>query len=224
MLDVDVEWQRGAFSLQLAARTEHRVTGLYGPSGSGKSSVLGLIAGLLRPQRGRIVLDERVLVDTAAGIFLPPEQRHIGYVFQDALLFPHLSVRDNLCYGWRHRASAERRFRLEEITALLEITQLLERRPRYLSGGEKQRVALGRALLFSPRLLLLDEPLSALDDERKQQILPFLLRVRDELGLPMLYVSHQRSEINYLTDHVWLLREGRLQDNAALTSTYEGSV
>ncbi|HEX6591298.1 MAG TPA: molybdenum ABC transporter ATP-binding protein [Moraxellaceae bacterium] len=209
MLELDISWKRGEFSLQVQATTTQRVTGICGPSGAGKSSLLALIAGLQRPDSGRIVLDGSVLVDVQAAIFLPPEKRHIGLVFQDAQLFPHLSVQGNLLYGFNHLQPGERRFQLDDIVALLEIGHLLQRRPRLLSGGEKQRVALGRALLYSPRLLLLDEPLSALDSARKQQILPFLLRIRDELQMPMLYVSHAPEDIAYLTDSVWQLRDGR---------------
>lgn len=210
MLELDVCWQRGEFSLQVQAVADAPVTGICGPSGAGKSTLLALIAGLQKPDAGRIILDGVTLVDERSGIFLPPEQRHIGYVFQDAQLFPHLSVESNLLYGFRHLRQEERRFQLDEIVALLEIGHLLGRRPRLLSGGEKQRVALGRALLYSPRLLLLDEPLSSLDSARKQQILPFLLRIRDELHMPMLYVSHVPEEIAYLTESVWQIREGRL--------------
>lgn len=209
MLELNLSWRRGDFSLQVQAKTQQRVTGVCGPSGAGKSSLLALVAGLLRPDAGRIVLDDAVLVDTTQKIFLPPEQRHIGFVFQDAQLFPHLSVEANLLYGFRHLQPDECRFQLDEIVALLEIGHLLARRPRLLSGGERQRVALGRALLYSPRLLLLDEPLSSLDSARKQQILPFLLRIRDELEMPMLYVSHVPEEIAYLTDSVWQMYEGR---------------
>jgi molybdate transport system ATP-binding protein len=208
VLELDVSWRRGDFSLQMRAKTQQRVTGIHGPSGAGKSTLLALIAGLKTPDAGRIVLDGTVLVDTTQKIFLPPERRHIGFVFQDAQLFPHLSVAANLLYGFRHLQPEARRFSLAEIVALLEIEHLLARRPRLLSGGEKQRVALGRALLYAPRLLLLDEPLSALDAARKQQILPFLLRIRDELGMPMLYVSHVPEEIAYLTDSVWQMQEG----------------
>ena len=210
MLELDVRWQRGEFFLQVKAVADAPVTGICGPSGAGKSTLLALIAGLQKPDAGRIVLDGVTLVDNSAGIFLAPEQRHIGYVFQDAQLFPHLSVESNLLYGFRHLGEKERRFQLDEIVVLLEIGHLLKRRPRLLSGGEKQRVALGRALLYSPRLLLLDEPLSSLDSARKQQILPFLLRIRDELRMPMLYVSHMPEEIAYLTESVWQIREGRL--------------
>lgn len=195
--------------MQAAVRTTSRVTGLCGPSGAGKSTLLALVAGLLAPDAGRITLDGHVLVDTSRKIFLPPERRHVGLVFQDAQLFPHLDVESNLLYGFHRLKPEERHFNLQEIVGLLEIGHLLARRPRLLSGGEKQRVALGRALLYSPRLLLLDEPLSSLDSARKQQILPFLLRIRDELEMPMLYVSHAPEEVAYLTNDVWNIREGR---------------
>lgn len=210
MLELDLAWRRGDFSLHAQARLEARATGLCGDSGAGKSTLLALIAGLRRPDSGRIVLDGETLVDTARGLWLPPERRHVGLVFQDAQLFPHLDVRANLRYGHDLRAPAERHFTLDDIVPLLEIGHLLTRRPRLLSGGEKQRVALGRALLQSPRLLLLDEPLAALDDSRKRQILPFLLRIRDELKMPLLYVSHARAEVDYLAEEVWRVADGRI--------------
>ena len=150
------------------------------------------------------------VVDIARGRFLPPWQRHFGLVFQDGQLFPHLSVRDNLLYGWKQLAPADRHHTLAQITALLEIEALLERRPLQLSGGERQRVALGRALLYSPRLLLLDEPLSSLDERLKQQILPFLKRIKAETGIPMIYVSHSMAEIDYLADRVLTVDGGKL--------------
>ena len=210
MLELDLHWQRGDFSLQAQGCLDARVTGLCGESGSGKSSLLALIAGLQRPDRGLIRLDGDTLVDTQRGLWLPPEQRRIGLVFQDAQLFPHLSVLANLRYGHDRRASADRHFRLDDIVSLLEIEPLLGRRPGRLSGGEKQRVALGRALLYSPRLLLLDEPLAALDARRKQQILPFLLRIRHELALPMIYVSHAQAEVDLLAEAVWQMQSGQL--------------
>lgn len=215
MLELDLQWARGDFRLDAQGTLAARVTGLCGESGAGKSTLLALIAGLQAPDHGRLVLDGEVLVDTQAQVFLPPERRHIGLVFQDALLFPHLSVDANLRYGFNRLAPAQRHFAPAEIVELLEIGHLLARRPRHLSGGEKQRVALGRALLYSPRLLLLDEPLAALDAARKQQVLPFLLRIRDELRLPMLYVSHAQDEVAYLAGEVWTLREGRLQGPAS---------
>lgn len=210
MLEFDLQWRRGDFSLQASARMDDRVTGICGVSGAGKSSLLALIAGLQKPDAGRIVLTDKVLVDTRKNIFLPPENRHVGMVFQDARLFPHLSVEKNLLYGFRRLRPEERHFTLAEIVALLEIGHLLQRQPRLLSGGEKQRVALGRALLYSPLLLLLDEPLASLDAARKQQILPFLLRIRDELKMPMLYVSHVQEEVRYLTDSIWTVADGQL--------------
>ena len=174
MLSVDCEYRRGDFLLRARAEIADGVTGICGPSGSGKSTLLALLAGLLRPQsrahplRGR---DARRRRDRA---FVPPWRRHFGLVFQDGQLFPHLTVRGNLLYGYRRRPATERRFDLPAVVELLEIGPLVERRPGQLSGGERQRVALGRALLYSPRLLLLDEPLSSLDDRLKQQILPFL--------------------------------------------------
>lgn len=211
MLDVDLCWARGSFRLELKARVEQGVTGLFGPSGSGKSTLLSLLAGLQKPDLGRIVLEGETLVDRAARVWVPPHRRHIGLVFQDAQLFPHMSVQQNLLYGHARLAPELRRFELPEVVELLEIGHLLERKPLGLSGGERQRVALGRAILYSPRLLLLDEPLAALDERLKEQILPFLLKVRDETRIPMLYVSHSREEIRYLTGQVITLRAGRLE-------------
>ena len=169
-------------------------------------------------QRGTLALDGRVLVDRARGAFVPAWDRHFGLVFQDGQLFPHLSVRHNLLYGYERLPPAARLFHLDGVLELLEIGHLLERRPALLSGGERQRVALGRALLYSPRLLLLDEPLSSLDeplssldDRLKQQILPFLKRVKDETKIPMLYVSHSRAEVEFLADRVLSMDRGRLQ-------------
>lgn len=214
MLHFDLAYQRGGFTLSAKAEIGAGVTALVGPSGAGKSTLLALIAGLLTPQGGMLRFDEELLVDTATGCKVPPWQRHFGLVFQDGQLFPHLSVRDNLLYGWHRRPVAERRFTLEQVLALLEIGPLQARRPAQLSGGERQRVALGRALLFSPRLLLLDEPLASLDERLKQQILPFLKRVKDETRLPMLYVSHLRAEVDYLADRVMTMDAGRLIPNA----------
>ena len=210
MLELDVEIARGGFRLAAALRLPNTVTGLFGRSGSGKSSLLGAIAGLVRPRRGRIALDGRTLCDIDRGVWVPPHRRRIGLVFQDAQLFPHLTVRANLEYGLKLAPPRERRFSLAQIAALLDIERLLGRRPHHLSGGETQRVALGRALLSSPRLLLLDEPLAALDEGLKQQILPFLRRVKDELGTPMLYVSHAINEILHLTSALAVLDGGRV--------------
>ncbi|HSW11831.1 MAG TPA: ATP-binding cassette domain-containing protein [Solimonas sp.] len=208
MLSIDLDFRRGGFRLQAKAEVDGGVTGICGPSGSGKSTLLALIAGLLKPQRGTIRFDGETLC--APGNFVPPWQRHFGLVFQDGQLFPHLDVTANLLYGHRNLAPAARRFELPSVLELLEIGPLLKRRPAQLSGGERQRVALGRALLYSPRLLLLDEPLSSLDDRLKDQILPFLRRVKQETRLPMLYVSHAVREIEYLADRVLAIDGGQL--------------
>ena len=210
MLDIDLAFQRGEFRLSARVRIESGTTGICGPSGCGKSTLLALIAGLLRPSRGTITFGDAALADDRSRLFVPAWQRHFGLVFQDAQLFPHLSVRDNLLYGYRRLEPGARRFELGHVTTLLEIGPLLERRPAQLSGGERSRVALGRALLYSPRLLLLDEPLSALDDRLKQQILPFLKRVRDETRIPMLYVTHSMPEVEYLADRVLRMENGTL--------------
>ena len=210
MLNIDVEFRRGTFALVARADVDTGVTGVFGPSGCGKSTLLALLAGLLKPQRGTLKFDGILLADAGSGVFVPAWLRHFGLVFQDGQLFPHLSVRSNLLYGYRHLAPSERRFELDTVTKLLEIDPLLRRRPVHLSGGERQRVALGRALLYSPRLLLMDEPLSSLDERLKQQILPFLKRVKEETGVPMIYVSHSRAEVDYLADRVLLMSEGRL--------------
>jgi molybdate transport system ATP-binding protein len=215
MLEFDLHWQRGGFCLQAQGRLDGGVIGLCGPSGAGKSTLLALIAGLRQPDAGVIRWHGKMLVEPARGVFLPPEQRRIGLVFQDGCLFPHLTVQQNLLYGYRRRPAGERLFRPDAITALLDIGHLLTRRPRDLSGGEKQRVALGRALLYSPSLLLLDEPLASLDSHRKQQILPFLQQVRDTLGIPMLYASHAEDEVRYLTDRLWHMEAGRLHTGPA---------
>lgn len=207
MLELDIVIQRGDFVLPVKAQLNSTVTGIFGASGCGKSSLLTAIAGLLRPQQGQIILDGQVLFDSRKKINLAPHQRHIGLMFQDGQLFPHLSVNDNLLYGYQRLTASERHFHLAEICQLLEISHLLSRLPRQLSGGEKQRVALGRAILYSPRLLLLDEPLSSLDETRKAQILPFLARVRDEVKIPLLYVSHVLSEIDYLTKDIIYLNQ-----------------
>ena len=200
MLIVDVLLERGAFSRRVRLREDARVVALTGHSGAGKTSVLNAIAGLLRPAHGRIEIDGRVLFDDDAGIDLPAHERHVGYVFQDARLFPHMSVRRNLLYGRRQPADPRTpRFSLDEVVALLGIGHLLRRRPGNLSGGEAQRVAIGRALLSQPRILLLDEPLSSLDRARREEVIPWLRRLRDHTPLPMVYVSHSLDEVRQLT-------------------------
>jgi molybdate transport system ATP-binding protein len=186
------------------------VTALFGPSGCGKSTILAVVAGLLRPDAGRVVLDGTVLLDTARGIQLPPEARRCGVVFQEARLFPHLSVANNLRYGLKRAPAGAAGPGFEEVVELLGIAPLLPRRPARLSGGERQRVALGRALLARPRLLLMDEPLAALDAARRAEVLPFLTRLRDAARLPILYVTHALEEVDALANRLVLLQDGRV--------------
>ncbi len=211
MLEVEVHHSIGAFTLEAAfTAPTPGVTVLFGPSGSGKSTMLQAVAGLLRPGAGRVALDGAVLLDTATRVNLAPERRGCGVVFQDARLFPHLSVRTNLQYGARRAARGAKGPEFQEVVDLLGIAPLLHRRPRHLSGGERQRVALGRALLSRPRLLLMDEPLAALDAPRRAEILPFLERLRDHGGLPILYVTHALDEVDRLADTLVLLDAGRV--------------
>jgi molybdate transport system ATP-binding protein len=200
----------GAFALDAAFTAESGLTALFGRSGAGKTTVVNMIGGLIRPQEGRIVVAGQVLFDSVARIDLPPHRRRLGCVFQEGRLFPHLTVRQNLSYGRWFTAKAERYGSLDQVVALLGLAHLLERRPGALSGGEKQRVAIGRALLASPRLLLMDEPLASLDAERKAEILPFIERLRDEMAVPIIYVSHSIDEIARLAATVVLLSEGRV--------------
>ncbi|ERF84055.1 molybdenum ABC transporter ATP-binding protein [Bradyrhizobium viridifuturi] len=210
MLRVDIQKQLGEFSLAAAFASEGRVTGLFGASGSGKTSLINTIAGLLRPDRGTIMIDGETVDDTASGIHVPTWRRRIGYVFQDARLFPHLDIRQNLDYGRRMNGLTEDPAQHKRVVDLLDIGALLDRRPGKLSGGERQRVALGRALLSKPRLLLLDEPLGALDESRKLEILPYLVRLRDEAGVPMVYVSHDAAELRQLATQIVMLRRGQV--------------
>jgi molybdate transport system ATP-binding protein len=210
MLRVDVSKQLGEFSVEACFASEGRVTGLFGASGAGKTSLVNMIAGLLRPDRGIIAIDTETLDDTDHRVHVPAHRRRIGYVFQDARLFPHLDVRENLDYGRRMNRLADDPAQRARVTDLLDIGGLLDRRPGRLSGGERQRVALGRALLAQPRLLLLDEPLGSLDEERKVEILPYLKRLRDEAGIPMVYVSHDPGEMRQLATDIVMLRRGRV--------------
>lgn len=210
MLEISIRHRFGQFALDAAfTAPAPALVALFGVSGSGKTSLVNAVAGLLRPAAGRIAIDGELLFDSASGIDLPAEQRRIGYVFQDARLFPHLDVRGNLEYGLR-RSRAPARIGFDDVVGLLGIAPLLERRPRGLSGGERQRVALGRALLAQPRLLLLDEPLAALDAPRREEVLPYLERLRDHWQLPMLYVSHQFDEVLRLATHLVLMEQGRV--------------
>jgi molybdate transport system ATP-binding protein len=210
MLRVDVSKQLGEFFIEASFTSEGRVTGLFGASGAGKTSLISMIAGLLKPDRGTIAIDGEMLDDTAARIHIPAHRRRIGYVFQDARLFPHLDVRQNLDYGRRMNGLALDSANEAKVVDLLDIGTLKDRRPGQLSGGERQRVALGRALLAKPRLLLLDEPLGSLDEERKAEILPYLVRLRDEANVPMVYVSHDADEMRQLATRIVRLRRGRI--------------
>lgn len=201
MLRLDVQLKRGHFQRHVQLSTDARVTALFGPSGAGKTTVLNAIAGLLTPQSGRIEIDGRCLFDSAANINVPVHRRRVGYVFQDARLFPHLDVHHNLLYG-RHGHPSARGFEMDDVVELLGIGALLSRRTRNLSGGEAQRVALGRALLSQPSLLLMDEPLSALDQARREELIPYLQRVRDHTRLPIVYVSHHADEVRRIADVV----------------------
>ncbi len=200
--------QQGAFRLEIDLELEGNVVGVFGRSGAGKTTLLEIIAGLRRPETGLVQAGDVVLTDRATGIFLAPERRDIGYVPQDLALFPHLSVRKNLLYGEK-RDGALSGMTLDHVAAVLEIAPLLDRAAPDLSGGQKQRVAFARALLSSPRLLLMDEPLSGLDQELKLKVIPYLQRIRDEFKIPMIYVSHSPDEVAALCDQVIVLRDGR---------------
>jgi molybdate transport system ATP-binding protein len=210
MLAVDVEKRLGEFFLSARFQTVNGVTAVYGPSGAGKTTLVNMISGLVAPDHGRIAIDDTVLFDSAAPINLPPHARHIGYVFQEGRLFPHLSVKHNLDYGRRMLRLPPDPAQMQRIVGLLDIGHLLDRRPGKLSGGERQRIAIGRALLMRPRLLLLDEPLASLDITRKREILPYLERLRDEVGVPMVYVSHQAAELRRIATAVVRLAGGRV--------------
>jgi len=210
MLEVEIKHRLGRFALDVGFASGAGLTALFGRSGAGKTSVVNIIAGLIRPERGRVVVDGNVLLDTARGIFVPMHRRRIGYIFQEGRLFPHLTVRQNLLYGrWFSRRGA-RQATIGEVGALLGIEHLLDRRPGALSGGEKQRVAIGRALLANPRLLLMDEPLAALDTPRKDEILPYIEKLRDEAGIPIVYVSHAIAEVTRLATTMVLMSEGKV--------------
>jgi molybdate transport system ATP-binding protein len=210
-LEIDVDHRRGSFRLSARFSAAPGLTALFGRSGSGKSTLVDIVGGLVKPDRGRVAVDGQVLVDTGRGIFVPRHHRRVGYVFQDSRLFPHLSVRRNLLYGrWFNRRAGGADADLGSVVDLLGIAPLLERRPASLSGGEKQRVAIGRALLSRPQVLLMDEPLASLDEARRAEILPHIERLRDEAGVPILYVSHSVAEVARLATTVVILSEGRV--------------
>ena len=206
----DISVRLPEFTLAVTADFTAPVTGLVGPSGAGKTTLLDVIAGIRRPEQGRIALDEAVLLDTARRECVPARARRIGYVPQDLALFPHLSVRQNLLYGHKPGTRINSLFSFEHVVPVLEIGPLIERDIQELSGGEKQRVALARALLSSPKLLLLDEPLSSLDSKLKEQVVRYLKTVRDEFHVPMIFVSHSADEIRALCDEVVTLESGRI--------------
>ena len=210
MIDISLAKRVGDFALDVAFREEAGITALFGRSGSGKSMTLGLIAGLLRPDRGHVRVDATVLVDVARRIYVPMHKRRVGLVFQDSLLFPHLSVRQNLLFGRWFAPKADRAVDFGAVVDTLGIGALLSRRPASLSGGERQRVAIGRAVLAAPRLLLLDEPFAALDRQRKLEILPLIERLRDTFAIPIVYVSHALEEVVRLASHVVVLEHGRV--------------
>ncbi|MDH5302263.1 MAG: molybdenum ABC transporter ATP-binding protein [Gammaproteobacteria bacterium] len=207
-IDAQFQLQLGAFVLDAQLRVGRGVTTLFGPSGVGKSTVLRCLAGLERAQ-GRLQVGEQCWQDDARGIFVPTSQRPLGYVFQESRLFAHLTVEKNLRFGMQRVPQAQRFVDWDEIIALLDIGHLLSRRPEKLSGGEQQRVAIGRALLTSPQLLLMDEPLASLDQARKQEVLPFVRRLREQLQIPLVYVSHSLSEVLQITDTLVLMRDGK---------------
>lgn len=204
MITLDFTLTQGAFSLTVHETLGEGITALFGPSGSGKTTTLDAIAGLRRPATGRILVGDRALYESSHDIDLPPHQRRVGYVPQDPALFPHMNVRRNVLYGRR----PGQRLALDTVSRMLEVGTLLDRRVADLSGGERQRVALARALMSAPDLLLLDEPLAAVDVERRRRILPYLLRVRDDLKVPVVYVSHDRAEVDRLADRVIVLDNG----------------
>jgi molybdate transport system ATP-binding protein len=215
--------RQGAFRLEVDLEVDGNVVGIFGSSGAGKTSLLEIVAGLRRPETGLIQAGDLVLTDCAAKVFLAPERRGIGYVPQDLALFPHLSVRKNLLYGQKH-GDVPSGMNLDHVAAVLEIESLLDRSIPDLSGGQKQRVAFARALLSSPRLLLMDEPLASLDQELKLKIIPYLQRIRDEFKVPMLYVSHSPDEVIALCDQVIVLRDGQCVRTSPPGEIFEASI
>ncbi|HET6757386.1 MAG TPA: molybdenum ABC transporter ATP-binding protein [Burkholderiales bacterium] len=209
MLDIDVARKLGAFQLEARFASSGGVTALFGRSGSGKSTVINVIAGLIRPDWGHVRVGNAVLFDHARKITVPPNKRRVGYVFQDGNLLPHLSVQQNLRYGMFFNGTQERFTEFDQIVDLLDLSRFLQRKPGSLSGGERKRVAIGRALLASPRLLLMDEPLAQLDNARKSEILYYIERLRDEVKIPIVYVSHSIEEVVRLADTVVVMSEGQ---------------
>ena len=218
-MEIRVRRQQGIFTVDAAFRgAASGVTALYGPSGAGKTSVVNMVAGLMQPDSGLITVNGLCLFDADLHINLPPERRRVGYVFQDGRLLPHLSVRANLTYGMRLTAPDRRFIKLDQVVDLLGIGHLIHRRPATLSGGEKQRVAIGRALLTSPAILLMDEPLASLDAARKIEVLPFISRLGREFTIPILYVTHALDEILQLATYLVLMEQGRVLTHGSLAS------
>jgi len=203
--DCNIDLKLGKFHLQQSFQSDEPVVGLFGRSGSGKTSILHTIAGLITPQKGLIKINDQIWFDQQARINISTQKRRVGLVFQDAQLFPHKNVLHNLKFGLDRITTIQRKFEVDYIVELLKLNHLLERMPNKLSGGEKQRVALGRAILYSPNILLLDEPLSALDAEHKAEIIPFFQKIKHEIKIPMLYVTHDIDEVSLLTDAIWYL-------------------
>jgi molybdate transport system ATP-binding protein len=219
-LDVDVRHTLGDFHLDARFTAQPGLTALFGRSGAGKSSLVNIVAGLIRPQSGKVIVDSQPLVDVERGVFVPRHRRRVGYVFQDSRLFPHFSVRQNLLYGrWFAKGTGGASGDFASVVSLLGIAALLDRRPGSLSGGEKQRVAIGRALLARPRLLLMDEPLASLDEARRAEIMPYIERLRDEAGVPILYVSHSLAEVARLATTVVILSDGKVAAVGPVTET-----
>jgi len=210
MIEVVAQLKRQDFELDVSLQLDQHVTAIFGPSGSGKSTLLNVIAGISKPDQGRVVVNGETVFDHEKRINKPIHQRRIGLVFQDARLFPHLNVEHNLRYPLKFIPVHEQQFHLKDIVNLLEIEPLLKRTTHQLSGGEKQRVALGRTLLSSPRLLMLDEPMASLDESLKSQILPFLKKVADEINIPMIYISHSKDEIMQITNNVVYINAGKV--------------
>ena len=212
MLKCDFQYQHADFILNVELEVQQQLLGIVGASGSGKSTLLKSIVGLIQPQLGSIQFNNRILLDTTRKIHVPMHQRKIALIFQNALLFPHMNVQQNLSYAEKLVSKSERKFHFSDIVDLLELKPLIQRKAQQLSGGEAQRVSIGRALLSSPNLLLLDEPLTGLDNHLKQQILPFLKRLKQELNLPMIYVTHHMQELEYLQADTVQLNQGQLQN------------